>query len=304
MVSSPNESVAFVTVSYGPDRDRCALLTRSLEALAPKGEHWIVVDRADLPLFRSLESRRTTLVATEEVLPLWLRRLDLRRLGVRSNIWVQARGKPVRGWLVQQLIKLSLAERLTADIVVHADSDVVLLRPFRKAQLLDPDGRVRLYKDPAAVDESLPSHIAWHRSAERLLGIDAAALPLPDFITSFVPWKRQTAVALLRHVERVTGRHWLRAVAAAWDVSEYTLYGRFATDVLGEQAGLYATQSSLCLDYWTHAPLSVPELEAFLDELEPEQIAVSITAKAGMRPQDYVGAIERRWSQSEELSRR
>ena len=40
-------SVAFVTVSYGPDRDRCALLSRSLEALAPSVEHWIVVDRAD-----------------------------------------------------------------------------------------------------------------------------------------------------------------------------------------------------------------------------------------------------------------
>lgn len=304
MVSSPNESVAFVTVSYGPDRDRCALLTRSLDALAPQGEHWIVVDRADLPLFHSLESGRTTLVATEEVLPLWLRRVDLRRLGIRSNLWVQTRGKPVRGWLVQQLIKLALAEQLTADVLVHADSDVVLMRRFRKTHLLDRDGRVRFYKQPAAIDESLPNHIAWHRSAERLLGIDAAPLPLPDFITSFVPWKRETAVALLRHVERVTGRHWLRAVAAVWDVSEYTLYGRFATDVLGEQAGLNATQSSLCHDYWTHAPLSGPELEAFLNELEPEQIAVSITAKAGMRPGDYIGAVERRWSQSEELSRR
>jgi hypothetical protein len=26
------------------------LLSRSLEAFAPSGEHWIVVDRADLPL--------------------------------------------------------------------------------------------------------------------------------------------------------------------------------------------------------------------------------------------------------------
>jgi hypothetical protein len=53
------------------------LLSRSLEAFAPSGEHWIVVDRADLPLFRSLENGRTTLVATEEVLPVWLRRLNL-----------------------------------------------------------------------------------------------------------------------------------------------------------------------------------------------------------------------------------
>jgi hypothetical protein len=32
-----------VTVSYGPDRDRCALLSRSLDALAPSVAHWIVL---------------------------------------------------------------------------------------------------------------------------------------------------------------------------------------------------------------------------------------------------------------------
>ena len=290
-----SESVAFVTVSYGPDRDRCALLSRSLDAFAPSGEHWIVVDRADLPLFRSLGSVRTTLVATEEVLPVWLRRLNLRMLGLRSNIWIQVGGKPVRGWLLQQLIKLALAEQLTADVLVHTDSDVVLMRPFRTSQVTDRAGRVRLYERSEGVDETLPNLVLWHRSAEDLLGIRPSQLPLPDFITSVVPWKRENAVALLEHVETVTGRHWLRAIAAAWDVSEYILYGRFATDVLGQEAGQYVTPLSLCLDYWTPAPLSDGELEAFLDRLGPEEIAVSITAKAGMRPADYVGALERRW---------
>src|SRR5688572_15011455 len=78
-------SVAFVTVSYGPDRERCAFLSRTLDAYAPSFEHWIVVDRADLPLFASLRNNRTVLVMTEEILPLWLRRLDIRRIGLRSN---------------------------------------------------------------------------------------------------------------------------------------------------------------------------------------------------------------------------
>jgi hypothetical protein len=194
--------VAFATVSYGPDRDRCELLCRSLDSLAPSVEHWIVVDRADVPLFRSLQTNRTTLLATEDVLPVWLRRLDIRRIGLRSNIWVQARGKPVRGWLVQQMIKLALAERLTADVLIHADSDVVLMRPFRTSSVIDGDGRVRPYTQPDAVDETLPNHVVWHRTAEKLLGIEGAMLPLPDFVTSLVPWKRDNAVALLEHVER------------------------------------------------------------------------------------------------------
>jgi Family of unknown function (DUF6492) len=289
-------TVAFVTISYGPDRDRCALLRRSMEVFAPNVEHWIVVEGPDLPLFKSLQDSKTTLVTTEEVLPLWLRRLNLQRIGVRSNIWLQARGRPVRGWLVQQLVKLALAEQMAADVVVYADSDVVLMRPFRSGSVIDPDGRVRLYVSPGAIDEGLPEHVLWHRSAERLLGLEPMSAPMPDYITHLVPWKRENAAAMLAHIEATTGRHWLRAVAAASDVSEYVLYGRFVTEVLGENAGQYITSSSLCRDYWTTTPLSDGELAAFIDGVGPEEIGVSITAKAGMRPADYVEALERRWA--------
>jgi hypothetical protein len=289
-------SVAFVTVSYGPDRDRCALLSRSLDEFAPSVEHWIVVDRADLQMFRSLRNNRTTVLTTEDVLPLWLRRLDLRKIGLRSNLWIQARGKPVRGWLVQQLIKLAVSQELRAEVLVHVDSDVVLMRPFRISSVFDREGRVRMFARPDTIDETLPNHVLWHRSAERLLGIGRAEIPMPDLITSFVPWKRENTVALLDHIERTTGRHWLRALAAAWDVSEYILYGRFVLDVLGESSGQYVTSSSLCRDYWSHAPLSAHELEAFLDGIGPDEIAVSITAKAGMRPADYAEVLERRWA--------
>jgi Family of unknown function (DUF6492) len=289
-------SVAFVTPSYKLDRDRCALLNRSLEACAPSFEHWIVVDRGDLPLFRSLQDHRTNVVAKEEVLPQWVRRLDTLRIGLRSNVWIQSRGLPIRGWLLQQLIKLAVAEKLTADVLVHVDSDVVLLRPFTSSSVIDRDGRVRLYTRPDYVDETLPHHIRWHRSAEKLLGIGRADLPMPDFISSLVPWKRVNAVTLLEHIQSTTGRHWLRALAAAWDVSEYTLYGRFAQDVLGERAGQFASPSSLCHDYYKRVPLSVPELEALLDRIGPEEVAVSLTSKAGMRPDHYVEVLERRWT--------
>jgi hypothetical protein len=289
-------TLAFVTISYGPDRDRCALLCRSMREFAPSAEHWIVVDRADLELFKSLQDARTTLLTTEELLPVWLRRLNLRRVRLRSNMWLQTRGRPVRGWLVQQLIKLAVSEVMTQDVLVYADSDVALLRPFLADSVVDDAGRVRLYALTGAIDEQLPNHVSWHRSAEKLLGIEPAGLPLPDFITSLVPWKRENAVALLAHVQATNGRHWVRALAAANDVSEYTLYGRFVTDVLGEEGGQYVTPASLCHDYWTHVPLSDEELAAFLDGVGPDEVGVSITAKAGMQPAQYVEALERRWA--------
>lgn len=289
-------TVAFVTPSYRLDRDRCALLSRSLEACAPSVEHWIIVDRGDLRLFRPLQNNRTHVVAKEEVLPVWVRRLDTLRIGLRSNVWIQARGLPIRGWLLQQLIKLAIAEELSAEVLVHADSDVVLLRPFSVSSVVDGGCRVRLYARPDYVDETLPDHVRWHRSAEKLLGISPAGLPMPDFISSLVPWKRENAVALLEHIQSTTGRHWLRALAAAWDVSEYTLYGRFAQDVLGASADQFDSSSSLCHDYYKRVPLSVPELETLLDRVGPEEIAVSLTSKAGMRPEQYVELLERRWA--------
>lgn len=278
------------------DRERCALLSRSLEACAGSFEHWIIVDRGDLPLFRSLASNRTNVVTKEEVLPVWMHRVDTVKVGLRSNVWLQARGRPIRGWLVQQLVKLAVTKLLSADVVVHADSDVVLIRPFSPDTVVDGEGRVRLYERPEYVDAAMPDHVRWHRSAEKLLDLGPAEPPLPDYISTLVPWKRQNAVALLDHVEKTTGRHWIRALAAAWNVSEYILYGRFVRDVLGASGGQFVSQSPLCLDYYKRVPLTVDELTTFLDGVGEEAIAVSLTAKAGMNPEDYMQLLERRWA--------
>jgi hypothetical protein len=285
------------------DLERCALLNRSLEACAASFEHWIVVDRGDLPLFRHLQSNRTNVVAKEEVLPCWVRRVDTLKIGLPSNLWVQARGRPVRGWLLQQLVKLAIAERVSADVVVYADSDVVLIRPFFVDTVVDGAGRVRLYERPDCVDNAMPDHVRWHRSSEKLLGIGPADVPMPDFVSSLVPWKRQNAVRLLEHLERTTGKHWLRALAAAWDVSEYTLYGRFVRDVLGTSADQFVSSSPLCLDYYKRTPLTVPQLTAFLDGVSEEAFAISLSSKAGMRPDDYVELLERQWTLAEPVSR-
>jgi hypothetical protein len=184
---------------------------------------------------------------------------------------------------------------LDADVVVHADSDVVFLRPFSADLLVDRDGQVRLFERPGSVDESMPDHIRWHRSAEKVLDLRPSDLPMSDYISTLVPWKRENAIALVEHVEKTTGRHWIRALAAEWDVSEYVLYGRFVRDVLGVEAGQFLSSSPLCLDYYKRVPLTVPELTTFLESVAPDVVAVSLTAKAGMNPDDYIQLLERRW---------
>jgi uncharacterized protein DUF6492 len=294
--SNPLPSVAFVTVSYGADRDRCSLLCRSVDILAPANtEHVIIVDRADLPLFRELESGPRRIVVTEDVLPKRVWRVDARRVGLRSNVFLQL-GKPIRGWLLQQLVKLAACREVAADVIVHADSDVALVRRLTAGSLVDAEGRVRLYCAPGAIDERLPEQVGWHRTAERLLGIEQRTIPLPQYITSLVPWRRDNAIGLLDRLDRRFRRSWMRSISSAWDFSEYILYGRFVSDVLGNAGGHFATASSLCRDYWSREPLSEAQIEELLNGMSEDEVGISITAKAGMSPEMYAPQLERRWT--------
>jgi len=142
----------------------------------------------------------------------------------------------------------------------------------------------------------MPDHVRWHRVAEQLLGLDPSPTPLPDYITSFVPWRRQNAVALLDFLDRRFSRSWMRTIASAWDFSEYVLYGRFVSDVLGEEGAQFATPWSLCRDYWEREPLTEAEVDALVESMSADQVAISITAKAGMTPTSYASVLGRHWA--------
>jgi Family of unknown function (DUF6492) len=287
-------SVAFVTKSYGPDLERCELLCRSVELFAPDTRHWIIVDARDHAAFRGLENARTRIVTTEELLPRRVRRFEV--YGTDKNIWLGARTPPIRGWLVQQLAKFAIALVAREEVLIHADSDIVLIRPFREELLTDDTGALRLFRLPATVGEELPDHVRWHRTAERVLGIPSRPLPLPDYVGGLVPWSRETAIALLQEIEARSGRDWMRTLAGARHLSEYILYGRFVEDASGRSKGPPGDSLSLCRCYWGSEPLTNRELGSLIDEAATHEVAVMVSAKAGMRPADYAEVFERRWA--------
>lgn len=94
---------AIVTPSYAPDYEPCRLLAETVtRCVTPAFEHYIVVDRRDLKLFAGLSSPRTHIVAKQEVLPWFLHQAPW-----TANWWINVKGLPVRGWVLQQVIKLS-----------------------------------------------------------------------------------------------------------------------------------------------------------------------------------------------------
>lgn len=246
-----------ITLSFAGDFECCRLLCETAERFAPSGAaHLLAVPAADMALFRPLAGRRRTLVPQEELLPGWLRKLPLpgpewrRRLRLpRRNVYISFRGRPVRGWIAQQIMKLNAAAGAATDTVLHLDSDTAFVRPL-PAEALVRGGLVRLARFPGAADDAM--HAPWHRAASALLGLRPSDYHEADYIDQFVTWRRANVRGLLERIGQITGRDPIEALAATHDFSEYILYGVYCDKVLGLTASGHAeSDASLCETVWS-----------------------------------------------------
>jgi hypothetical protein len=280
--------IAFVTPSYRGDLDRCRLLCESTTRMLPAGvEHLLIIDRRDLPLFKPLENGVVRVVEGDALLPWWMFRLP----GLpnwRFN-WLSV---PVRGWIYQQLLKISAARATDADVIHFVDSDVVLTRPFDTGYLVK-DGLVRLQH---TAYES-PSHRRWLEVARKLLGLDPE-IPLEgNFVGNFITWRRENVLKMIAHLEEKHHSSWIRRIASELQFSEYMLYGVYATKVLGlEAAGHFVDSSpnlSLCWDYDVRTEEG---MDRFFDDLPEDSMGLMIHSKYGIPVEKYRPRIEALWS--------
>jgi hypothetical protein len=268
--------LAVITPSYAPDIELCRDLNASVLAHTPPSVvHHIITPHRDLRLFARLRGPRTEVWSVGQLLPRHVVAVPA------ANFWLNLRRPvpPVRGWVMQQLVKLQAAAQIEADVLLMADSDVLFVRPVT-AGTFRPDGRLRFYRKDAGVDERLPRHLIWHDVARGLLGIPPARPPLPDYISALSAWDRDTVLALRDRIQETTSRPWLDALAARLHVSEFILYGVFVDEVLGSCAHVAPSESMLCHSYWDPYPLNVDAAERFVGAMAAEDVAVMISAKS------------------------
>jgi Family of unknown function (DUF6492) len=265
-----------VTPTYAPDLDLFSDLHESVLRCFPADvRHLAIVNDSDLELFRRFEGPRCVVLGVSDVLPRSIRALPV------GKLWVNFRRPmpPLRGWIVQQLVKLAAAVRVQERVVVMADSDLVFIRPVT-VETFAPGGRVRLYKKDDGIDDSLPRHLRWHAVAHELLGLPPTpAPPLPDYVSSLNIWDREVTRKMLRRIEHVTGKRWLEAVGSEIHFSEWTLYGLFA-DELERARSVTISADSLCHSYWDPVPLTAEEAAAWLSALGANDVAYMISAKS------------------------
>lgn len=268
-------TVELLTLSYSGDFEVCRLLCQSMDRFVPADiTHRLIVPRADLPLFAPLASKTRKLEAQDHYLPAWFKRVPMpspkwrRRLHLpRRDVYVTPFSLPVRGWIAQQIMKISAAAKSPADLVVHVDSDNVFVRPFSLDRIYR-DGKARIYRDDKPV--GLETHARWQRAAGQLLGLEAENFYGGEYIDPFVVWKTDIVRKLTERLQAVSGTDWIKTLARTQHFAEYVLYGVFADRIEGfENAGLRPENLSLCHSVWHRGFEDDDTLTAFVEALQP-----------------------------------
>jgi hypothetical protein len=269
--------MAVITPSFAPDFDLCVALNRSVLDNAPNTvQHHIIVPRSDLKLFGRLAAPRTHIRCEADFLP----RTFIPAPFTNITVNLGRPFPPVRGWILQQVVKLATVAASEDDVVLVVDSDVEFVRPFT-AETFVRDGRVRFYRKPDQIDERLPRHMIWHRVARALLGLQPVEPPFANYIpSSLVAWDPTIVRQMLARVTATTGRPWPTAIAGQLHFSEWTLYGVFLDEVSGAPANSFASEDQLCLCYWEPSPLNLDRAADFARSIRPTDVAAMISAKS------------------------
>ena len=282
--------LAVITPSFGPDVELFADLHRSVLRYAPGNSlHHVIVPDRDRAVFERFAGPRCHIWLESELLPRRFRRTP------KPGMWLNLRRPwpPVRGWVLQQALKIAATGKLDVDAVVIADSDVVLVRDIT-VDTFTVDGQTRLFRMPDAVHAGMADHIRWHGVARRLLGLPPTPpLPLPDYVSSLNVWVPSHVRTMQQRIESVTGRSWIDAVTSQLHVSEFILYGIFIDEVLSEGGTRPPGDTTICHNSWDRTPMDLETALAFADELGPEAVGMMISAKSRTPHDIRLAAIDR-----------
>lgn len=262
--------VSLITPSYVRDAALCRALCASVDRHAPASiEHVLVIPRGDLSHFDGLQGPRRRIVFVEDVLPRYFLRAPYFK-----KLWLTPYSLPVRGWILQQIVKLSTNLVSEADAFVFMDSDIVFVRPVDTA-LFVRDGRVRMFRKPGTRTPSR-KHGFWKQTAERLLDIPHTNEFGADYIGPLVSWRRDTLGALQRRIASVAKTDWQIAIARQVHFSEYMTYGVFAEQIGAGETDHMFSPVDLCHLSWDYDLDSQDECDRFVRGLAPHHIAVLI----------------------------
>lgn len=267
--------IVLVTPSYYRDFERCKLLCESVERFVDaKVDHYVMVAERDEKLFAPLRSKRVHVMRQEDVLPWWLFQIER-----NPKWWLSLKSPPLRGWLIQQLVKLAVDGIVDADAYVFVDSGCVFVRPFDPSFYVR-DGKVLLFREQGP-QFRVETNRKWHKIAADVLGLPVQKEYDTSYVGSLVSFSRRNIVKFHEHIEKRTGRGWMESLAWKTTFSEYVLHGVFCEQVLKDDAQVFFDDSILVFSHWGLEKLDEEDMRALKRELLPEHHVVMLNEKSG-----------------------
>jgi hypothetical protein len=281
--------ILIVTCSMRRDLPLFALLARSIDdCVASRARHRVIVPSGDIAAFAPFANARREIVAQEDVLP--FRTLRLPAVpdlvvplvpALRRPLYLDAGLRPLRGWILQQLLKIEATRRAREPVVMHVDSDVAFFRSIPQ-DAVEADGRIRLFRAGDRAAPPLQPH--WADVAARLLGTPDAATCGWHYVENCVVWAPPVVQAMAERIEAVCGRSWHEALRRERSFSEYSLYGLFA-DLVLRDAPLTPGDIGPCRSWFGHGD-APPDLDALLGGVLPHHCAIAVQSTNAVTAED------------------
>ena len=281
----PDLTVAIVTPSHAPDFLRFRRLHESVVAnVSEDVMHYVLVPPPDVTKFSSISSSQLSVLRQPDVLPksflatTAFGRLPLLPRGYRiAAINLRKPWPPIRGWVLQQLVKLAFVSQLDCDVALMIDSDVLLVRGFT-TETFCREGSVRHYRVPGAVHSGMTRHLSWRHTAARLLGLDGPSEDLADYNAGVISWSPRVVRDLLARIEQVSSQDWATVVGSQLDVSEYFLYGEFLAALGDPKDRAFTSDENLCHSYW--GTMTIAGVKDFVASTPAQDIAILVQSNS------------------------
>ena len=293
---SPTEAgLRLVTCSMRGDLEIFAELARSVdECVAPEIRHTVIVPTADLPAFTPFATPQREIVAQETFLPWRLTKLPsaLKHLSglipsLRRPIYLAPGFRPVRGWIIQQLLKIEVTLRAQEAAIMHVDSDVMFYRALAAHQAII-DGKPCFFSVSGIPRND--TSIAWTRNSAALLGIDP-----PDgfdkiYVENCILWSPAVVRRMVDRIEETHAKRYYDALIGTDTMSEYHIYGMYLDLIEGTEA-VTPIDQSFCNSLWPgDAPAEYLDLLA--GKADPRHHAIAIQSTEPMTAQDRRALLE------------
>jgi Family of unknown function (DUF6492) len=291
-------TLTVVTPSHAPDHASFVRLHASvLRHTDATVRHIVAVPDPDVARFQQQASSRLEVVGYRQILPpdfastTWLSRIPWLPRGYRIAAVNRRRPwPPIRGWILQQIVKLAVVSSLESDVALLVDSDVLVVRPIEESRFRRGNA-VRLYRRPDGITHAMRRHRRWLHTARRLLGITDESVDSPDYISAFGSWSPELVRSCTKRVADLADRPWTQAIGALLEFSEYLLVGEFAMTYGSPAQRSFISDRSLCHSHWDPHPLDIKAARAFVDSIPDDDVAIHVQSNSST-PEHVLHYIE------------